>query len=793
MPSAFVCGGEGRRQAILGQAAPQQLNGIDFLEVGSDQLTLRIRFLFGLPGTASPVPPAAPPLQSSNVMIEGGRRVGGLSAQVAGVSGATLTVKVGLPGGQSYPDFSTYTFRLVRADGQPGPPDGFDPQLSEVRFSFKVDCPSDFDCLQDDACPLPALAEPVIDYQAKDYASFRRLMLDRISALMPDWKETNAADQMVALVELAAYVGDRLSYFQDAVATEAYLGTARRRSSVRRHARLLDYFMHDGCNARAYVCFEVSAASVALPARTRLLSRGPQEEPVVDPTPVRFQALLDEQRPVLFETMQAATLRSAHNQISLYPWDEAACCLPAGAIAATLLDNPPLSLTAGDLLAFLEIAGPTSGKPADADRSHRHVVRLTEVRQTSDPLHATAVLEVGWADEDALPFPLCVSDAAGGEVAIATGNVVLADHGLTVQEALAPVPDAGRYRPRLSLGPLTYRAGFKPSGPAAEALATSPRRALPDIRLSDGQSSWQPELDLLGSAPFRRDFVVEMETGGEATLRFGDGVHGLAPEPRLALSAGYRIGNGVAGNVGAGVIGRVAWAGGGISRVYNPLPATGGTEPEALELVRQVAPQAFKTQERAVTEDDYATVAAGAGGIQRAEARLRWTGSWYTARVTVDRKGGRSVDPSFHRQVADYLDRYRMAGVDVDVAQPVEVPLEIDLDVCVDPGHFRGQVEKALADRLSARDLGGGRLGFFHPDNLTFGQAVYLSQIYEAALDVPGVQSVVATIFQRWAGRPNQELQKQVLVPNEMEIVRCDSDPDFPENGGVRLNMLGGL
>ena len=57
----------------------------------------------------------------------------------------------------------------------------------------------------------------------------------------------------IALVELLAYVGDYLSYYPDAVATEAYLDTARERISVRRHVRLVDYFLHEGCNARAWV------------------------------------------------------------------------------------------------------------------------------------------------------------------------------------------------------------------------------------------------------------------------------------------------------------------------------------------------------------------------------------------------------------------------------------------------------------------------------------------------------------------------------------------------------------
>ena len=70
---------------------------------------------------------------------------------------------------------------------------------------------------------------------------------------MPDWQERHVPDLGVTLVELLAYVGDYLSYYQDAVGTEAYLGTARQRISVRRHARLVDYQLHEGCNARAWV------------------------------------------------------------------------------------------------------------------------------------------------------------------------------------------------------------------------------------------------------------------------------------------------------------------------------------------------------------------------------------------------------------------------------------------------------------------------------------------------------------------------------------------------------------
>ena len=73
--------------------------------------------------------------------------------------------------------------------------------------------------------------------------------------LLPDWTDRNPADPAVMLVELFATLGDRLAYWQDAVAVEAYLGTARRRTSVRRHARLLDYAVHEGCSARTLLAF----------------------------------------------------------------------------------------------------------------------------------------------------------------------------------------------------------------------------------------------------------------------------------------------------------------------------------------------------------------------------------------------------------------------------------------------------------------------------------------------------------------------------------------------------------
>src|SRR6266540_858660 len=790
--------GDARRRRFVRDASPATINGIDYLEVLPGQTTLEVTFLHNLPGETDGVP-ASPPLKAENVVIDGGVRITNIHVTQVSSSGNVLTVTVNASG-----DFSTYVLRLRTSVTDDSPPAHFDRQLSAVPFSFKVDCPNDFDCAAPDVCPPEVLPEPEIDYLAKDYDSFRRLMLDRMAAIAPDWTERNPADDHVALVELLSYVGDHLSYYQDAVATESYLGTARLRVSARRHARLLDYRVHSGCNARAWVVLEVDQGGGAdgqpLTEGTVLLSRGDEEETTVADLAERLLA----ERPTAFETMHAVTLRSAHNRISFYTWSDEQCCLPKGATRATLQDDPALNLAVGDVVLFEEIRSPTTGVEADADPKHRHAVRLTAADHVVDELDGTPVLEIAWAEPDALPFPLCVSavvtppsgPAERAEIAVARGNVVLADHGLSLaSEALVPreAPAGRPYRPHLKQGPLTFRAAFDPKAPAVAATRTDPRKALPVVTVTGEGETWTPQFDLLGSDRFATEFVVELESDGIAHLRFGDDERGRQPEEGSQFDGSYRVGTGRAGNVGAETITRIVAGFSGVHSVRNPLAATGGVDPESLEHVRLDAPEAFRTQERAVTEADYAEVTGRYEGVQRAAAAFRWTGSWYTTFITVDRIGGLALDPAYERDLRTFLDRYRMAGHDLELERPVTVPLDLLLEVCVKPGYFRTDVQQALLDRLSNHVLPDGTRGFFHPDNFTFGQPVYLSQLFEAAMAVAGVEWVQAQRFQRFGKAPAQELEHEVLTPAPREVPVLDNDPNFPENGRLELAMKGGM
>jgi hypothetical protein len=750
---------------------------------------------------------------------------------------------------------------------------------------------------------------------AKDYASFRQLMLDRMALTAPDWQERNAADLGVTLVELLSYVGDHLSYYQDAVATEAYLATARKRVSVKRHARLVDYAMHDGCNARTWVHVEFEGNEpIILGKGTRFLSRSPEDQDRIPTADFKPAQVLAERR-IGFESIHDVVLCKDHNTLSFYTWGDTHCCLPAGATRATLKKHLP-DLKAGDVLIFKEIVDPRTGRPEDADPARRHPVLLTHVASVAsgarlrDDLYGEEITEIEWAQPDALPFPLCISAKADEEhgsgdipeAGIALGNIVVADHGMIrsgekikdgMMEAVpgqrrirpqTPAQDRcqadepawkyPRFRPSLMEKPLTFRQefreetlfGFELSSAAANALAggldghdlpaelktqfekrkvdflagrlsvqgskgrwsasdgslaylihrTNNRfdilalpssaanlgrvnleAAVPAISLTETDSrneehAWSPVRDLLESRPEKRHFAVEVENDGTTRVRFGDDVYGARPDPGSTFEAAYRIGNGAAGNIGAGALAHVVSDNPAIIGVTNPLPARGGTEPETIAEVREKAPFAFRKQERAVTADDYAEAAKRHPSVQNAVATYRWTGSWHTVFLTVDRKGGLPVDAEFIQEMKEHIERFRLAGYDVVVDSPRFVSLEIEILVCVKPGYFRENVKEALLEVLGSGRLPDGRLGVFHPDRFSFGQPVYLSRIYEAVLGVAGVQSAVVKTFQRQDEDSTDALEEGKLILGRLEIARLENDPNYPEHGVLRIEMGGG-
>lgn len=829
----LACADDARRATLLTQAARQ---GIDYLEVTSEnQLTLEVQLIPNA-GTAAFVTSLTGRLDK--VRITGGERIRDVrvvDVQPQGTDAIEVTVdRAG--------DFSTYTLAIDDV--------AMDPAYAEVDFSFKAGCAARFDCAPRRDCPAPELEEPPIDYMAKDYASFRRALLDFLPTRVPGFDEEHAADLSVSLVELLAYVGDLISWEQDAVATEAFLATARRRTSVRRHARLVDYRMHDGTSARAWV-----HARLATGAGTGLVRAGTQVltrlTAPVGQVPPPHPAVIAPARPedadaaraaaaAVFEVVEEADLGEPLNDLPIHTWGDGECCLPVGATAAHLQKDvayvagdaarsDPWRLRPGRRLLLEEVASPTTGLAADADTTHRQVVTLTRVERARDDLMATALTYVEWSQDDALRFPLCVSvvdepGTAPRRVSLARGNLMLADHGASRPVEWHP-EDPGWFGPPLPAppgqgievgerafeltlreGPLARRLPLADGAPAsAIETVVDLGKAVPQVTLRAGLQpttlvGWKPAPDGLFDADgFSTAFVVETDDEGRATLRFGDDVYGAAPPDGAFVEASYRVGIGGAGNVGTGALAHLlegAQPLPAIVEVRNPLPARGGVDPEPVERVKRIAPDAFRAvRERAVTESDYAEIAERLPVVSNARATFRWTGSWYTVYLAVDPVGGRELSLSDRQAILDFVTRFTQAGYDLELEQPRYVPLSLELHVCARRGQLRADVEEAVLEALGSR-----RGAFFDPDRFSFGDPLYLSQLAAAVEAVPGVDSVTPLRFARLdeedpdPSRPASaaHIDGGLIQADRLEVLRLDNDPSRPERGELRLVMGGG-
>ena len=816
------CAGKERRNLVL---ATMGVNGLDYLEV------------LGAPGCGDKLaltflkPAAGLKLKKENFSLTGDTVI-----QVENVHQPTkedlLTITLELSGTG---DFSPYTLTLVASQTNNDPPPGIDPQLSSATFSFKAACPTPVDCLQPQCCPSNLPSPPDIHYLARDYDGFKQAILDRMAVLVPDWTETHEADPGIAMAEALAYAADRVSYLQDAINTEAYLGTARSRISLRRHARLVDYMVAEGSNARAWIALSVNVPGVTVLAGTQFYPLIPGLPASIDPNlQVAAADLLQASPGPVFESMEDIKLFVEQNQMAFYSWGQSGCCLPVGATQATLGDAYT-SLQAGQVLIFEEVKGPLTGDLADADPTHRWAVRLTYASTTDhsgqplvDPINPGVQLtNIEWNSEDALPFPLCISSMSSAGlpisgVSVAHGNVVAADQGVwTVEESLgtvppeppAPVSGIGcnctavtgaatarpRFEPVLANSPLTFAVPYKTNVSAAEKppassfLSPDPAAATPQIGLqSDDGQPWTPTEDLLSKDGEFPGFIPEIEWDNTAHLRFGDGTYGQAVESGVSFTATYRTGNGAKGNVGREALAHVVLTGGaGISAVRNPLPAAGGVDPEAMQHIVQMAPFAFQTQMRCVTAADYGAMAQTLKGVSQAQGTLRWTGSWYTAFVSVDPVGQWSNDLA--ARVKKGLDMLRMMGTDLVVEQAVFVGLRVGLEICVAPGFFRGDVYQALWKVLVTGDSCSGTPGLLNGANFKFGQTVYSSPIVAAAQAVTGVAAVTLTAFERM-DRPTLAGQQPPteLLMGTVEIPCCDNDPNHADRGFLTLTMDGG-
>ena len=299
---------------------------------------------------------------------------------------------------------------------------------------------------------------------------------------------------------------------------------------------------------------------------------------------------------------------------------------------------------------------------------------------------------------------------------------------------------------------------------------------------------WQRVKDFSKSDRFDRHFILETATG---QIQFGPSVrqpdgsvrqYGRVPEVgRRVRITKYRFGGGVAGNVASGRISVLRSAVPYLDRVTNMRRATGGRDQETLDEAKERARREMRAQYRAVTAEDFESLALSAG---REIARVKCIAPTTTdstlppgmvellvipavadAVIAGDLSRLQLSDRMINR-VQQYMDDYRLLTTMLRVREPkyigVKVRAEIVVSDYVRPEVVLGRVAEVLRQYISPLLPTGENLlpeGVVEPSwqGWPFGRALYVAELFSVIQQVPGVKHVLDVQLRQRPVLPNKE------------------------------------
>jgi predicted phage baseplate assembly protein len=259
---------------------------------------------------------------------------------------------------------------------------------------------------------------------------------------------------------------------------------------------------------------------------------------------------------------------------------------------------------------------------------------------------------------------------------------------------------------------------------------------------------WRAVESFFDSTPRSRHYVRD---GLTRRIVFGDGKHGMVPPPAQnnVVARRYQVGGGVRGNVNAFTLTQPTRAVAYVERCYNAMPASGGADAETVEEAKARAPMMLKSRDRAVTSEDFESLALRAStAVARAKCLPSRERDGEVDVVILPRAEERTSDlsrrlvpaPELLRYVKNYLDERRLVGTVVNLLRPAYAEVSLRVSIVRRTVGQSDRLKREIEERLRRflHPLVGGKDG----DGWPFGRAVYKSDLAHLVEDIPGLETV---------------------------------------------------
>jgi Baseplate J-like protein len=310
------------------------------------------------------------------------------------------------------------------------------------------------------------------------------------------------------------------------------------------------------------------------------------------------------------------------------------------------------------------------------------------------------------------------------------GNVAEATNGQSVGEVLGNGNASQAFQTfALHQSSLTYLSAATPAG------------AQSTLTVTVNEIEWHETDDISALGPTDHAFTTLADNSAQTTVIFGNGKNGACvPTGTANVKAVYRYGIGSAGNVNAQQISQLATQPGGVQSVINPLPATGGADPDTAGQARVNTPLAVKALDRLVSVQDYADFSRSYAGIGKAASVKLSNGRRQVVFVTI--AGAEDIPIALNSDL--YQNLVQALQLFGDPHQPILVGvrnlklLAISAGIEVLPDYQFEDVEPNVQAAL---------LKTFSFDQRNLGQTAFLSEAVSAMQGVEGVAFVNVTVF----------------------------------------------
>lgn len=302
-----------------------------------------------------------------------------------------------------------------------------------------------------------------------------------------------------------------------------------------------------------------------------------------------------------------------------------------------------------------------------------------------------------------------------------------------------------------------------------------------------GPAVWQRVDDFYSYGGTAQVYTVDPASG---TIAFGDGTFGAIPRanpstPSNVVATAYRYGGGALGNVAAGTITNVQSYIAYVDKVSNPIAAQGGSDEEPVETTVLRAAHEVRGTNRAVTADDFTSLALQTPGAQiaRADALPLRHPDYGTldvpgcVTVIVIPQRAIDADPSLQpagtqppspnrttlQAVCSWLDAHRLVATELHVVGPVYRELRFRVLAYCATNTDQAAVANAIVHALRSRYAPLGPDGGW-----TWGATAYGAVAFATVMAVPGVTRVDAGFTMSLDGIDLPTLGDAVIGPTEL-------------------------